>query len=195
MKIAFFQLLFLIPLLLIAVYLYIRRRSSLYASLIHAFGIAILAKVTLVIHEHFPSRYFKYILLLVALAVVVRVLVYLIRVIAFPKLDWLIKQYREAYERFFCPVCEYPIRRGPMKYRFWDRRSLRKLPPAEPTGPSPDEPYVCPSCGTRLFEKCSSCSAIRYSLLPFCEQCGAEKDLAAGSAGVSRASQGDGGSS
>jgi hypothetical protein len=35
--------------------------------------------------------------------------------------------YREAYERFFCPICEFPIRRGPLKYVFWSRRSIKNL--------------------------------------------------------------------
>src|SRR5206468_11254740 len=98
----------------------------IYAPLIYALSIALMLKVALVMHEYFPSRYFKYVLILVCLAVVLRVLVYLLRMIAFPKRDWLLKQYREAYEAFLCPICEYPIRRGPLKYLFWNRRSIRK---------------------------------------------------------------------
>jgi predicted RNA-binding Zn-ribbon protein involved in translation (DUF1610 family) len=92
--------------------------------------------------------------------------------IAFPKKDWLLKQYREAYEAFFCPICDYPIRRGPLKYMFWSRRSIRKLqvPPVSPNGT--EEPYTCPMCATKLFEECPSCHAIRHSLLPACEKCG-----------------------
>lgn len=179
LKVACLQLLFLIPLLLISVYFFLKKRSSIYAPLIYASGLATLVKVALVIHEHFPTHYFKYILLLVSIAVVVRILIFLIRSIAFPKLEWLIKQYREAYERFFCPVCEYPIRKGPMKYRFWDRRSIRKLVPVEQPATAKDEPYTCPACGTMLYEECSSCHAVRHSLLPFCEQCGVEKDITA----------------
>jgi hypothetical protein len=33
----------------------------------------------------------------------------------------------------------------------------------------------CPMCATKLFEECPSCHAIRHSLLPACEKCGAEK--------------------
>jgi hypothetical protein len=32
---------------------------------------------------------------------------------AFPKIDWLLKQNRESYEHFFCPACNHPIQRGP----------------------------------------------------------------------------------
>ncbi|MFT7512174.1 MAG: hypothetical protein ACI9QL_001381 [Candidatus Omnitrophota bacterium] len=42
--------------------------------------------------------------------------IYFIRAIAFPKTESLVKQYREAYESFLCPICEYSIRRGPPKF-------------------------------------------------------------------------------
>jgi predicted RNA-binding Zn-ribbon protein involved in translation (DUF1610 family) len=89
----------------------------------------------------------------------------------------LIKQHREAYEHFACPVCAYPIRRGPLKYLYWTRRSLKKLKVPLENGAGTDEPYACPSCGTQLFEKCESCSGIRHSLLPTCSNCGAQKPL------------------
>jgi hypothetical protein len=175
LKMAGIKLAALTPLLIVGLFLFQKQRTSLYAPLIYAFGIALLLKVSLVVHEYFPSRYFKYILIAICLAIVVRILVYLLKMIAFPKRDWLLKQYREAYEAFFCPICEYPIRRGPMKYLFWSRRSIRKLliPAGSPT--TPEEPYTCPMCGTRLFEECTDCHTIRHSLLPACQKCGAEK--------------------
>ena len=173
-KVAFFQLLVLIPLLAAGAFLFVRRRSSIYFPLFLAFGAAILLKVGVVIHQHFPSRAFKYVLILFSLGVVIRLLIYFIRSIAFPKRRWLLKQYREAYEKFLCPICEYPIRRGPMKYLYWNRRSIGKL--SVPQMSKADESsYACPVCSTRLFEECPSCHSMRHSLLPFCEYCGAEK--------------------
>jgi predicted RNA-binding Zn-ribbon protein involved in translation (DUF1610 family) len=100
--------------------------------------------------------------------------------IAFPKRDWLLKQYREAYESFLCPICAYPIRRGPLKYMAWTRRSIRKVSLRASAADTGDDagPYTCPMCATGLFEKCASCSAIRHSLLPACDQCGARVDAA-----------------
>lgn len=164
----------LMPLLVVAVVLFLKKRSGLNAPLIYACGIALLLKVALVMHEYFPSRYFKYVLILTCLVVVVRILTYLLRMVAFPKRDWLLKQYREAYEAFFCPVCEYPIRRGPLKYVFWNRRSVKKLQSPSALPAEPEQPYTCPMCSTRLFEECASCHAVRHSLLPACEKCGAE---------------------
>src|SRR5947209_6165691 len=62
LKMAALKLATLAPLLVVAVVLFIRRRGTLYAPLIYAFGIALLVKVALVMHEYFPSRYFKYVL-------------------------------------------------------------------------------------------------------------------------------------
>ncbi len=174
LRMAGLKLAVLVPLLLVAVVLYLKKRTSIYAPLIYSFAIAVAAKVMLVIHEHFPARYFKYILTVVALAIVTCVLVVLLRMIAFPKRDWLLKQYREAYEAFLCPICSYPIRRGPLKYRSWTRRSIRKAAFRVPSASSTeqDAPYTCPMCATKLFEACGSCQAIRHSLLPACHQCG-----------------------
>ena len=175
--IAALKLAVLIPLLLIVLLLFLKKRESTYAPFTYAAATSVAFKVMLVMHEHFPERYFKYILICVLLAVVIWILVRLLRMVAFPNKDWLLKQYREAYEAFLCPVCSYPIRRGPLKYKSWTRRSIRKatlrLPPSEPT--AKDEAYSCPMCSTRLFESCESCDAIRHSLLPGCEKCGASK--------------------
>jgi len=175
-RLAFYQLLILVPLLLAAGFLLIRKRGSIYFPLFLAFGGATLVKVALVLHEYFPSKYSKYMLIAVLLAVVVRILVYFIKVVAFPKMDWLARQYREAYERFLCPICDYPIRTGPRRFLYWTRRTVHKiLPHGDST--ANDEPYTCPACGTVLFEVCPSCQKVRHSLLTHCEHCGASKEM------------------
>lgn len=175
LTLAFYQLAILIPLLIIAGVLVLKKRESIYFLPFLAFGASTLLKVAIVIHEYFPTRYFKYILILFLLLIVLRILVYLIGLIAFPKKQWLIKQYREAYERFLCPVCEYPIRIGPRKFLFWTRRSVKRIClPDQQEGK--EETYTCPSCGTTLFEECVSCHNVRHSLLPNCHHCGALKN-------------------
>lgn len=176
-KLALAKLAFLLPLVTIAGWLFLRYRGSIYAPLIYAFGLALAVKVTMVMHEHFPARYFKYLMIIVSILIVLRVLTYLLRMIARPSHDYLLKQYREAYERFFCPECDYPIRRGPLKYVFWSRRTIKKLhfPPQANEPGMPEQPYTCPACATALFEKCEKCSGIRHSLLPACDHCGHEK--------------------
>lgn len=180
LKVAAVKLAVLVPLLGLAVGLFLKRRGSVYAPAIYALGIATLVKVLLVMHQHFPRKYFKYVLILAALALVARVLAGLLRTAAFPRREWLLKQYREAYERFFCPCCGFPIRRGPLRYAFWTRRSLARVSAAavHEGAAAAEGPYVCPVCSTRLFEECPSCGGIRHALLPACSRCGAEKPMA-----------------
>ena len=164
-----------LPLMLAALGAFVKYRGGLYAPLVYAGGIAVLAKVVLILHEYFPMEYFKYLWMAAAMGVVGWILVSLLRRMARPAQDWLLKQYREAYESFFCPICEFPIRRGPLKYLSWTRRSIRRLQLTASMPHGPDEPYTCPLCGTSLFEECSTCHGIRHSLLPACEHCGTVK--------------------
>jgi hypothetical protein len=107
LKLAGFQLLVLIPLLLLAAWLLAKNRGSIYYPLILAFAIASLVKVMLIIGQYFPERWVQYSLAAVSLVIIARLLVYLIRSVTFPKASSLAQQYREAYESFLCPVCEY----------------------------------------------------------------------------------------
>ncbi len=176
LKLAFLQLAILLPILTLAAVVIVKKRTSIYFPLFLAFGAATLVKVALVVHEYFPSKYFKYILIGGLLLVVTRLLIYFIRAIAFPKTQWLVKQYREAYECFLCPVCEYPIRVGPRRFLFWTRRTVNKIVVSTDQGDQ-EEQYTCPSCGSLLLEECSSCHKIRHAMLPHCSHCGAEKEI------------------
>jgi Membrane-bound metallopeptidase len=178
-KLGAFKLLLLIPLLFCAVMIVIKKRSGMYGPLVYGAGAAILAQTVLVIHECFPTRYFKYVLIVAAIVVVGALLVWLLQMKRSPKPSWLLKQYRDAYEAFFCPICDYPIRRGPRRYLFWTRRTIGKVASPAPIEQAGEETYSCPACGTRLYEQCLNCNAIRHSLLRFCESCGAEKAFAA----------------
>lgn len=173
---ALLQLAVLIPLLISAAVILIKQRASIYFPLFLAFGAATGIKVTLVIHDYFPSQYFKYILIGTLLLVVARLLIYFIRARAFPQTQGLIKQYREGYERFLCPICGYPMRMGPRRFLFWTRQTVNKII-VPGTSQDQEELYTCPSCGASLFEECPACHQIRPALLPYCAHCGAEKTL------------------
>jgi hypothetical protein len=165
----------LAPLIILGGCLFARFRNSAYAPIIYAFDVAVLAKTFLVMHEYFPREYFRYILILSALAVIGWLLARLLSIVAQPNQIARLKQYREAYEAFLCPLCQYPIRRGPLKYMAWTPRSLRVV--SKPIADASDEPYTCPSCATALYEKCPSCGATRHAMLPACEHCGAAKEV------------------
>ncbi len=169
----------MLPLMIVTGCIFLKWRTALYAPLVFALGAAVVLHTGQVMHEYFPTRWFKYLLIGTSLAVVLRALVYLVRSIAHPKQEWLLRQYREAYERFLCPICEYPIRRGPLKFLFWTRRTAKKLPLAIAGSEAEAEtPYCCPLCGTQLFGKCPVCQGMRHCLLPACEHCGTRQVLA-----------------
>ena len=182
-KLAAYQLAVLMPVLLVAAYFLAKRRGSPYYPLFLAVGGGTLVRVVLVIHEYFPTRYFKYVVTIALILVVVRLLVYVIRLVIHPKREALLKQYREAYERFLCPVCEYPIRTGPRKWLYWTRRTVHKVALQSGAGDT-QEAYTCPACGTALFEPCPACSKVRHSMLPHCDHCGASVDPVKGDGGL-----------
>jgi hypothetical protein len=178
-RLAAIKLGLLVPLLLVCGWLFIWHAGGTYARLVYAIGAAVALRVILVMHEHFPAIYFRYILILTSLAICVGVLVWLLRLMARPSRDWLLRQYREAYATFFCPMCEYPIQRGPLKYAYWTRRSLKKFS-HKTTSIVPavgSLSYTCPCCATTLFDSCEKCGGTRHALLPACEHCGDIREI------------------
>ena len=174
LKVAALKLAVMLPTFLIAAWFFTKKRSGTYGPIVYAAFIAVFIKISLVVHEYFPRKYFKYIALLVVIGILLKLLLYLLKRIVSPKKDWLIKQYQEAYDKNICPVCGKPLRIGPLRYAAGTRR--RALVWAgQGVETDKQQVYVCPSCGTELYEKCDKCSDIRHSLLPFCEHCGNEK--------------------
>lgn len=175
MRVATLQLVLLIPLLGVFLFFMTRKRGACFPIFL-AFGCAALIRIILTMHEYFPARWFKYIWIVIALLAVVWLLVYLIRLAITPRPERLVLQYSQAYEKFFCPICEYPIRRGPLKYLYWNRKNIQTVLKGTGSSTLPetvDTPYTCPACGEQLFEKCEQCGKIRHSLLQYCEHCGA----------------------
>ena len=172
LKLAALKLGVMIPIFLALTWLFWQQRSTRYGPIMCAAFIAAFGRVTLIAHEYFPPRYFKYIALLVIMGVVLRILVYLIQRLAAPKPDLVVKQYRQSYDRGICPVCSKPIRMGTLRYMATHKRTGLLLA-AQGIESIKQEPYTCPACGTGLYDKCQQCQGVRHSLLPFCEHCGA----------------------
>ena len=173
LKVAVLKLSFLVPVFLVVSFLFMKFRGGPYWSLVWSAFAACFIKIALVAHEYFPTNYFKYIALLVILAIVLRMLVYLIKMIVAPKKDLLIKQYQQFYDKHLCPVCTKPIKAGPLRYAGWKKKTT--VLAAQGTEIDKQQVYTCPSCGTNLYDKCGSCGNIRHTLLPYCEHCGTEK--------------------
>jgi hypothetical protein len=178
-KTTIIKMLFLLPLVAGCTVLLVKKRKSIYRLIYGSTAAALYVKTSLIIHERFPSRHFKYVLTICMLAVVGWGFGWLIRRLVRPKLDILLKQYRQAYERFLCPVCEFPIRTGPRKYLYWTRRTVHKiaLTGTCDSAAVDDGSYTCPACGSRLFEACEACGKSCHSLLPSCQHCGATKTI------------------
>ncbi|MBC8378897.1 MAG: hypothetical protein H8E62_06970 [Planctomycetes bacterium] len=172
LKVAILKLSFLVPVFLMVSFLFMKYRASAYWPLVWAAFIAAFIKIAMVAHKYFPTNYFKYIALLVIMAIVLRILVYLIKMIVAPKKDLLIKQYQQFYDKHLCPVCTKPIKTGPLRYAGWKKKATVLAAPG--TEMDKQQAYTCPSCGTGLYDKCDTCGGIRHALLPFCEHCGTE---------------------
>ncbi len=175
LKIAGIKIAILLPFLLLALFLFLKKRNTIYDKMIYAFCISVLVKFGWVMHDYFPQKYIKYVLIFAAIGIVIRALVYLLEMLSKPKKDWLLKQYRESYEKFLCPTCDFPIRRGALK--FLTKKSSKPLVKTEIENLAEEKPYNCPSCGENLYEECESCNKVRASLLPFCEHCGTKTNF------------------
>lgn len=173
-RIGLLKLAVLVPLVLLGATLSWKLRGGSYVRMAYAFVVAAAIKAYVVMYDFFPAQFFKYVLIGTLLLIVARVLFRLLKAMAHPPAASLRKAYREGYESLLCPVCDYPIRRGPWKFLAWTGRTVWKLSPKVAASGAADEPYTCPSCATRLYEPCEQCSAIRPSLLPACPSCGRE---------------------
>lgn len=175
LEIAAIQLLILLPLLIVVAYLFKKYRHSIYRSMIMAIGAAIILKIVFVMHDNFPSRFFKYFLILILIYLVVRSLRAMLHMIVAPQKNWLIKQYREAYQKMQCAMCQYPIQPG--IFKLFMPQNTKGNQPTNMGYLEHVDTYTCPSCGEHLFEKCDQCQHLRHSLLTYCDNCGAEKIL------------------
>jgi predicted RNA-binding Zn-ribbon protein involved in translation (DUF1610 family) len=170
-KLAAWKLAVMIPIFLITAWIFVKKRTGPFWPIVYAAFIAAFVRISLIVHEYFPKKYFKYIALAVIIAIILRLLVYMIKRIVAPKKDWILKQYQEAYDKAICPICGKPIRVGPLRYAIGRKRKGLILA-GQGAEVTKQQLYTCPSCGTELYGKCDKCSDIRHSLLPFCEHCG-----------------------
>lgn len=173
LKVAVLKLAFLLPVFIVISLMFMKFRGGAYWPIVWSAFIASFIKIAMVAHEYFPTNYFKYIALLVVLGIVLRMLIYLIKMIVAPKKDLLIKQYQQFYDKHLCPVCTKPIKAGPLRYAGWKKKAVVHV--ASGAEIDKQQVYACPSCGTNLYDKCGSCGNIRHTLLPYCEHCGTEK--------------------
>ncbi len=166
------QLLSLIPLLLVAFYLVRKYKKSPYKTMFITAGIAVFVKISMVMHNYFPSYLFKYLLISALIYCTAKLLVTKLRLLAAPNRPWIEQQNSEAYQKNQCPQCQFPIR--PSIAKFFCNEAKNTLFTSDSHYLESVEGYTCPCCGQLLFNKCSSCSHLKYSLLSYCDSCGSK---------------------
>ena len=170
LKIASLKLVFVVPLLLLAAWLVKKKRGSIYQPFNWAALVATFWMVWLVMWDHFPRDFFKYVAILAAIGILGAFLTWAIRSSARPRKATLLKRHREAYQNHRCPACDFPILRGAFQQAVWTKRG----PKLHGEAPSQTESsrYTCPSCGEALFDQCGDCGEVTQTLLPYCSACG-----------------------
>ena len=160
------------PLLLLSAWLVRKKRGSIYQPFNGAALAATFWMVWLVMWDHFPRDFFKYIAILAAIGILGAFLAWAIRSSSRPQKAVLLKRYREAYQNHRCPACDFPILRGAFRQAVWTKRGPRLH--GEALGQAESSRYTCPSCGEGLFDKCGDCGEVTQTLLPYCSACGRE---------------------
>jgi predicted RNA-binding Zn-ribbon protein involved in translation (DUF1610 family) len=172
LKIASLKLALVVPLLLLAAWLVRKKRGGIYQPFNGAALFATFWMVWLVMWDHFPRDFFKYIAILAAIGILGAFLAWAIRSSARPRTATLLKRYREACQNHRCRACDFPILRGAFRQAVWTKRGPKLA--GEALGQAESSRYTCPSCGEGLFDKCGACGEVTQSLLPYCSACGRE---------------------
>ena len=176
LKIAALKLAVVVPLLFFSAWLVRRKRGSMYQPFHWAALCSTFWMTWLVMWDHFPRDFFKYIAILAAILILGAFLVWAIRSATRPRRDIVIRRHREAYQNHRCPVCDFPILRGAFRQAVWTKRGPRL--PGDATDTAESTRYNCPSCGEGLFDACGECGEVTQTLLPYCSGCGRESEPA-----------------
>jgi hypothetical protein len=150
-----------LPILLVAVWLFIRHRKSRYWPFIYGFGLFALSAFFVELVPYLPN-FGGYVRVLVGIALTVFAGLYMLR--AFQRYAErkraemqqtqteraravVYEKAISAYQKKLCPSCDKPWNLGG------------------------DQVSFCIHCGLRLFEVCA-CGARNFAFFPFCNQCG-----------------------
>ena len=104
LKIAALKLAVVVPLLFFSAWLVRRKRGSMYQPFHWAALCSTFWMTWLVMWDHFPRDFFKYIAILAAILILGAFLVWAIRSATRPRRDIVIRRHREAYQNHRCPV-------------------------------------------------------------------------------------------
>ena len=173
--VAVMKISFCLLLIAVATFSLYKKRKSNYNFIFISLFLAACIISYQVMHSIFPNEVFKYVMIVSLIAVLISLIIYVVKINIQPSLHKLQKKYREAYEKFVCPNCGFPIRMGPLMFLPWMKSFIKNNSISNYEGKL--VPYVCPNCNTNVFEKCNFCGDICFSLLPGCQSCGNEKNI------------------
>jgi predicted RNA-binding Zn-ribbon protein involved in translation (DUF1610 family) len=172
LKVASLKLALVVPLLLLSAWRVRKKRGSIYQPFNWAALVSTFWMVWLVMWDHFPRDFFKYIAILATIGILAAFLAWAIRSSARPRKATLLNRHREAYQNHRCPICNFPILRGAFQQAVWTKRGPKLH--GEAFGQKKSSRYSCPSCGEALFDQCYECNEVTQTLLPYCSACGKE---------------------
>ena len=112
-----------VPLLFFSAWLVRRNRGSIYRPFHWAALCSTFWMTWLVMWDHFPRDFFKYIAILAAIPILGAFLTWTIRSASRPRKATVVRRYREAYQKHRCPVCDFPILRGAFQQAVWTKQA------------------------------------------------------------------------
>lgn len=167
------RILFVVPVVLAAVYLYVNQRQSRYAALVWAYLIFAAYVFLRAAYEYVPTFHF-YGIRVFGTAVLVVLIVMTIRYFHRTSDERLMAEIKAHLLKRLCPNCKFPFVEGPARYLVsgMGRLSGRKAAglPLEVIEPA-KAPVFCRSCGLAIVDQCPACREFKYALIPYCPRC------------------------
>ncbi len=181
-KIFFLQLLLIVALLLVSVYILVKKRPSPYIVIYMSVVVTTAWLFWGFLHEYVPKDFLYYVLRLIGVAVLLGLMIQLVRRFHALSKNRLMKQIRDALLAKKCPNCNFPYFEGRAQYEVLGQRD-RKILNSAPSGnlqivKTAEAPHnFCQNCGMPIMDTCKECGAEKFALLPHCPKCNAETDV------------------
>lgn len=173
------RILFVVPVVLIALYLYARKRESRYAALVWAYLLAAAYIFMRAAYEYIPTFHW-YGIRLFGVAILVILIVMTVRYFHRTSDERLLAEIKAHLLKKLCPNCKYPFIDSQSRYLVNGLGRLRGMKiggPVEVVEPTRGSVF-CRSCGLSIVDQCGGCREFKYALLPYCPRCRACTSLA-----------------
>jgi predicted RNA-binding Zn-ribbon protein involved in translation (DUF1610 family) len=153
-KVFFLRIGFILPVVALGIYLFLRAKRGKYAVLIYTYMFFALVMALHMLAEYVWKTVHFYGVYSAGALIVGGTIVLAIRSIHRPSREKLLKGIKKMLAERRCPNCGWRI-------------EVKE-----------GAPYYCPSCGLAIYDKCPECREIKHALLPYCSQCNHETTIA-----------------